>query len=505
VIGLALQLAASNLVFSVALAVVAHVVDRTGRYPSVAHLLWVLVLVKVLTPPLVMLPLLPGSSVAGLDTSQPDVAGLAIERDAWTGLAEGLPLLLVAWLVGSALVLIVSIVRVRRFDALLHRTSRDAPPAVADLAAGVASRLGLRSRPLVQITSARISPLTWWTGGRVRIVVPAALCEAMDEDQLRWVLAHELGHVKRRDHLVRWLEWLACVAFWWNPAVWWARRSLRHDEEVSCDALVVARLDGRPQAYARALLAVVEFLVAPATRPPAVATGIDAGGRLERRFARIVAPDAELPMSRRLSSALLSASLVLMMLGLGTGAVPSVPSVVVLPPATLESPTSGPALGDAALSEPGTAGDERGDADGAYALLSAEVDRDAPSRSSGGASRSRASGVVRVGTRGSDRLVGTAAADRLSGGRGRDSLRGGPGADRIRGGLGADAIRGGPGDDVILGGPGLDTIHGGRGDDRIRTWQDAAADVVDCGPGSADRAIVDASDVTRGCETVVVR
>jgi Zn-dependent protease with chaperone function len=30
---------------------------------------------------------------------------------------------------------------------------------------------------------------------------------------LRWILAHELGHIKRKDHLVRWLEWLALVAF----------------------------------------------------------------------------------------------------------------------------------------------------------------------------------------------------------------------------------------------------------------------------------------------------
>ena len=112
----------------------------------------------------------------------------------------------------------------------------------------------------------------------------------MDAQQWQWILAHELAHelahVRRRDYLVRWLEWLACVVFWWNPVVWWAQRNLRAAEEICCDELVISCLNPKPISYANSLLSAVEFLARPALRPPAMASEINSGGFLERRFVR---------------------------------------------------------------------------------------------------------------------------------------------------------------------------------------------------------------------------
>ncbi len=60
------QAAVSNLLLSALLAGVAYAVHRRGRYPVLAHVLWVLVLVKMVTPPLFLLPLarIPASSGA---------------------------------------------------------------------------------------------------------------------------------------------------------------------------------------------------------------------------------------------------------------------------------------------------------------------------------------------------------------------------------------------------------------------------------------------------------
>jgi polyhydroxyalkanoate synthesis regulator phasin len=56
---LLLQFGVSNLIVSLALAVVAWAVHATGRRPLVAHLLWVLVLAKLVTPPILTVPVLP--------------------------------------------------------------------------------------------------------------------------------------------------------------------------------------------------------------------------------------------------------------------------------------------------------------------------------------------------------------------------------------------------------------------------------------------------------------
>ena len=183
---------------------------------------------------------------------------------------------------------VASVIRIRRFDRLLERTSSPPPSDVVRVATEIAAILGLRSVPDIALSSARVSPMTWWMGRRVRIIIPRALAVGVDRDQLRWVLAHELAHVRRHDHLVRWLEWVARVVAWWNPVVWWAQRHLREAEELSCDALVLERLRDEPRSYARALLAVVEFLAQPTASQPVLATGMGAGATLERRFRRIV-------------------------------------------------------------------------------------------------------------------------------------------------------------------------------------------------------------------------
>ena len=125
------------------------------------------------------------------------------------------------------------------------------------------------------------------------------MTDELKHEELRWILAHELGHISRGDHYVRWIEWLACVAFWWNPVAWWARRNLRQNEEICCDALVLRTLQGSRHSYANSLLQAVEFLTEQGPRPPAMASEINSGGFLKRRFEMIVSKN-QLQKSSRL-------------------------------------------------------------------------------------------------------------------------------------------------------------------------------------------------------------
>lgn len=91
--------------------------------------------------------------------------------------------------------------------------------------------------------------------------------------------------------------------------------------------------------------------------------------------------------------------------------------------------------------------------------------------------------VIRGGPR-DDRLVGTKRADRLLGLRGNDTLLGR---------RGRDVLVGGPGEDVLVGGPGNDTIRA----------RDSEPDLIRCGPGRRDVAVVDeVEDGLFGCEEV---
>ena len=53
---LLLGIGVGNAMMGTVLAVLAAAVGRVARRPAVAHALWLLVLIKLLTPPLVLLP-----------------------------------------------------------------------------------------------------------------------------------------------------------------------------------------------------------------------------------------------------------------------------------------------------------------------------------------------------------------------------------------------------------------------------------------------------------------
>lgn len=95
-------------------------------------------------------------------------------------------------------------------------------------------------------------PVTLWSIGgemtpavtglwRPKILIPDQVLNSFTEEELRFVLLHELIHVRRHDVAVNWLAWLVQTLHWFNPVIWFAVRRLRYDRELACDALVLER------------------------------------------------------------------------------------------------------------------------------------------------------------------------------------------------------------------------------------------------------------------------
>jgi len=89
---------------------------------------------------------------------------------------------------------------------------------------------------------------------RPRIVVPKDFEARYSPEQRALVLAHERAHLVRGDAAINVFAtvWL-CLA-WFNPLMYWALGRLRFDQELACDALVVAESRTQRRLYADALL-----------------------------------------------------------------------------------------------------------------------------------------------------------------------------------------------------------------------------------------------------------
>jgi bla regulator protein BlaR1 len=281
------------------------------RAPALRHVLWLLVLLKLVTPPLgwvpVAWPVVPRAvepprdlapkldegwleATEALEVADVNEAKVAADDPiprpvpvSWTSPGA----LAAVWLGGSAVSFVLAWVRVRRFCRFL----RLAQP-VSDEASGqvevLARRLGLARVPRLWCVPGAVSPMLWSPGGSPRLIVPEALWTSLDDDQRATLLAHELAHLRRGDHWVRGLELLVTGLFWWLPTVWLARRALREAEEQCCDAWVVWALPEDARTYAETLLQTVEFLSGAGSAVPVAASGLGHLHHLKRRLIMIM-------------------------------------------------------------------------------------------------------------------------------------------------------------------------------------------------------------------------
>lgn len=299
------------------------IVRSVGRDRAhLAHLLWTLVLIKCLTPPI-------WSSPIGVFSHVPWFAMVSerlVHREPSTGQvamisqAESIPWTLRIdhetmhagnaservspsisharaapwfrswsdtvvwiWIVGFAAVAATTGLRwVLLLRKIYHRRV-DLPIAMQGCVERLHRTLGLRTRVRVCVVDAWIGPavISW---GIPTILLPKAIVEGRSVAELEPLIAHEMIHVRRGDLWWAVVQCLACAIGWFHPLVWFASKHLTFESERCCDEETIARLRCKPIVYARCLLNVLELKhalrVAPAL--PGVRPVDITASRLER-------------------------------------------------------------------------------------------------------------------------------------------------------------------------------------------------------------------------------
>ncbi len=192
-----------------------------------------------------------------------------------------------AWLLGTLACVCLTLGRVVRFRNIL-KAAKPASALLVEEARGLCRAVGLKRCPSLVVLEERVSPFIWPFSWPATIVLPARLLDRLDVDSRRAILAHELVHARRNDHLVRLLELAATALFWWHPLLWLSRRHLREAEERCADAEVVGRLPDARRSYALALLETVAFLSSARRSLPVAATGAEPAAPLKGRIAAIL-------------------------------------------------------------------------------------------------------------------------------------------------------------------------------------------------------------------------
>ena len=183
-----------------------------------------------------------------------------------------------AWLVGVAALALRIVFGLLVLEYLRRRNLVTLPaPLVAKFTA-LQQRLGIR-RFIRYCECQRVRVPAVIGFFRPVVLIPVRALTGLSIEQLEAVVAHELGHIKRFDVAVNFVQVIAETLFFFHPAVWWLNKRIRADREDCCDDVAVA-MSGGSVGYAKALATMATWRDAP--RFAMAATGSPLAARVSR-------------------------------------------------------------------------------------------------------------------------------------------------------------------------------------------------------------------------------
>lgn len=167
-------------------------------------------------------------------------------------------ILFYGYLAGAAAFLLYQGVSYALFRRTVRRWKRDVARAdYASLLSDTARDLGVGAPEMIVCEAISTPAVTGLL--RPRLLLPH---EHYDVQELRYILRHELCHLKRRDMLLKLVLLAANAMHWFNPVVYLMLRQADEDIELACDSAATDGLElPERAAYSRTLLAAVQSSV----------------------------------------------------------------------------------------------------------------------------------------------------------------------------------------------------------------------------------------------------
>jgi len=164
----------------------------------------------------------------------------------WT---DYLPWLVALWVCGVAVLSLRAVLHWRGLNRLIREGMP--LPGWSQRLQQLCAQFGLGKVGLLYSTKIETPTLVGWI--RPVILLPAAVALGFPAAQIELILAHELGHLRRWDHIVNLIQVIAETVLFYHPAVHWISRDLRDQREICCDELVLRMSKANPRDYVATL------------------------------------------------------------------------------------------------------------------------------------------------------------------------------------------------------------------------------------------------------------
>ncbi len=155
--------------------------------------------------------------------------------------------------------------------------------------AGVRKPVFLMSNPKIPLPAA-------WGIMRSRLVVPNDMGSSFSPNEIKWILLHELAHIRRSDLGVSLLQRIVQIIFFFNPAVWIANWVIDQLREYASDDLALATCNAPRSDCGKGFLSVIQRVRSLPTVMTAPLGVLNYNTVVKRRMVRILDTERKLHM-----------------------------------------------------------------------------------------------------------------------------------------------------------------------------------------------------------------
>jgi beta-lactamase regulating signal transducer with metallopeptidase domain/Tol biopolymer transport system component len=93
---------------------------------------------------------------------------------------------------------------------------------------------------------------------RPQLILPQDFLNQYSVSQMKWIISHELAHIRRHDLFVALSQRILQIIFFFHPAIWISNWMIKHLREYACDDLALTLCKGNRKDYGESLLNVIE-------------------------------------------------------------------------------------------------------------------------------------------------------------------------------------------------------------------------------------------------------
>lgn len=92
------------------------------------------------------------------------------------------------------------------------------------------------------------------------VIISQDICDEFNDEEIKYILLHEIAHLKRKDIMIKFIMIIFCCIYWFNPFIWIARAIMMNDMELSCDEKVLSNLNKNEiQDYGKTIIKTLEI------------------------------------------------------------------------------------------------------------------------------------------------------------------------------------------------------------------------------------------------------